>query len=245
MKRMFSISPYILVLSFFLIFSSSSQAKRFRNAYVSFELPEKWNCKIEGTEWVCSNTFNKNSAREAIIILTAKEAGPSDNLEAYRLLLQKPRLLPSRGGSPVRSKVLHVKNRKVANQNWVDGMHKGSEIPNYYTRYLGTVKDKVAILVTFTAHTQHYTKYSSDFFRAIQSLRVIASKSLIQRQNLAPVAPSGEIFGVRSADAPVDFGEDLPSESSSPQGDGASKILGVILLALAGGGYFYLKKKGK
>lgn len=229
----------VLILS---LLPMTLSAKIFRNAYVSFELPEKWDCKIEGTEWVCSSTFKKNS-REAIIILTAKEAGPSDNLSAYTSHLKRSKLLPNKKGSPTRSKVLDVKSRRIANQNWVDGMHKGSEIASYYTRYLATVKDRVAILVTFSAHLEHYTKYSSDFFRAIQSLRVVASKALVNRRDLAPVTPNSEIFGVRTGDSPTAFADDFPEEASSPTGNNTTRILGGLLLALASGLYYYLKKK--
>ena len=51
-------------------------------------------------------------------------------------------------------------------------MHLGSEIPNYYTRYLAAVKGRVAVLVTFSAHKKYYTKYSGQFFEAIKTLRV-------------------------------------------------------------------------
>ena len=59
----------------------TANAKRFRNAYVSFELPPNWNCKLEGSEWVCENDFSAKT-KEAIIILTAKEVGPTDTLPA-------------------------------------------------------------------------------------------------------------------------------------------------------------------
>lgn len=238
MKRILRFSV-LLICSCFV---QSGEAKIFRNAYVSFELPEKWQCKIEGTEWVCSSNY-KQQAREAIIILSAKEAGPSDNLAAYENHMKQSRLLPSRKGSPTQSKVLHVKTKRIGQQNWVDGMHKGSEIPNYYTRYLATVKDRVAILVTFSAHVEHYTKYSSDFFRAIQSLRVTASKDLVNRQDLAPVNPNSEKFGVSTGDIPINLGEDFPTERSTPSGGGAAKTFGLLMILAAGGLYFYLRKK--
>ena len=80
----------------------TSSAKVFRNAYISFELPQKWQCKIEGTEWVCSSTFRQQS-REAVIILTAKEVGPTDNISAYEAHLKQPRLITSKAGKPTRS----------------------------------------------------------------------------------------------------------------------------------------------
>ena len=46
-----------------------AQAELFRNAYVSFELPPNWACKLEKTEWVCTSKYAKN-VKEAIIVLT-------------------------------------------------------------------------------------------------------------------------------------------------------------------------------
>src|SRR4051812_29519698 len=128
----------------------SASAKRFRNAYVSFDLPPNWDCKLEGAEWVCENNYSKKQ-KEAIIILTAKEVGPSDTLAAYMTQLQTPRILPGKGGAPVKSKVIHVQQRTIANQLWIDGMHEGSEVSAYFTRYMATIKDRIAILVTFSA----------------------------------------------------------------------------------------------
>ena len=74
------------------------EAKVFRNSYLSFELPDKWDCYLENTAWVCRYAISKNclgpnsstptceeqrkKAREAIIILAAKEVGPKDSFSA-------------------------------------------------------------------------------------------------------------------------------------------------------------------
>ncbi|RYZ85297.1 MAG: outer membrane protein assembly factor, partial [Proteobacteria bacterium] len=51
--------------------------------------------------------------------------------------------------------------------------HLSSEVQNYFTRYLASIKGRIAVLVTFSAHKQFYTKYSQDFFKAVSTLRVI------------------------------------------------------------------------
>src|SRR5882757_6856334 len=93
------------LLVFLMIACGTASAKRFRNAYVSFELPPNWNCKLEGAEWVCENDYSKKQ-KEAIIILTAKEVGPSDSLAAYMSHLQTARVLPDSKGAPQKSKVI-------------------------------------------------------------------------------------------------------------------------------------------
>jgi hypothetical protein len=237
------------LLILMLVVCGTAHAKRFRNAYVSFELPPNWNCKLEGSEWVCENEFS-GKTKEAIIILTAKEVGPTDTLAAYLAHLQTERAIPGRNGSPTKSQVIHVKERMIANQMWIDGMHLGSEVGPYFTRYLATIKEKIAILVTFSAHKEHYTKYSADFIRAVESLRVVASKdSLGDRGGTVNQGAHGETIGPNMGSSPTPYGSDtLPDENAQKK---SSKYFNWLLIALVLGaiaGILYMqsqKKKAK
>ncbi len=220
------------------------QAKLFRNAYVQFELPGQWDCQLEGTEWVCASQ-NKSDSRESIIILTAKEVGPQDSFAAYESYLRAPKQVPNTTGKPAVSVVKSIRQRKINDHPWVDALHMGSEIPGYYTRYLATIKDKLAILVTLSAHQKYYTKYSSDYFKAVESLRVVASKELFAPRELAPVKPSGESIGGNvNPSIPGSDGADgngpPPPEAESGSG---SLFLGGGILLLVAAAYFFLKKK--
>jgi hypothetical protein len=123
-------------------------------------------------------------------------------------------------------------------------MQKNSEVPNYFTRYVATIKERIAILVTFSAHRDYYAKYSKDFYNAIMSLRVIASKGLLQK-------PDGGSSGAGAGGAPGIFANansgmsmDGPVPRAKTQKGGLMKIImalaGVLIAAV---GYFYLKKK--
>ena len=230
----------IIALTFFL--SIPASAKLFRNAYVSFELPPNWKCSLEGTEWICVSKFSKR-AKEAIVILTAKEVGPIDNFSAYQTHLKTPRTLPDKNGKPTKSKVLHVRTKRINDFQWVDGMHLGSEISTYYTRYLATVKDRIAILVTFSAHKLHYTKYSNDFLKAIQSLRVVATKDILQagggkRNTGGGLRGKTTAFGAGGDPFNTD---EFPMEDSSGDSGGMGAPLGA--LALGGAGYWFWRRK--
>lgn len=248
--KMLNLAKLILpVLGAWILFEPTAEAKVFRNAYVSFELPEKWDCVLEQTEWVCRTNKSGTDNREAVIILTAKEIGPSDSLPFYMQHLKTPRTIASRIGQPMQSTVYKVEQRNIANHPWVDGMHLASEVPSYYTRYLATTKDKIAILVTFSAHRLHYTKYSSDFFRAIESLRVVASKSLLNGQGTggAGFGPGSEVLGVGAQGVGLADMQELPEEGSNSGGFGdmATSILGLAVLIGAVGAYLLLKKGKK
>jgi hypothetical protein len=230
-----------------LAFSTTAHAKLFKNAYVSFELPDKWDCVLEQTEWVCRPNA-QDIAQQAIIILTAKEVGPNDSLPQYMTHLKAPRAIASRSGQPMQSQVMKVEQRNIANQPWIDGMHLGSEVQNYYTRYLATTKDKIAVLVTFSAHKLAYTKFSNDFFRAIESLRVVATKSLLSGNGSGVGGgPGSETLGINSGIGLGGDGEPPPEEGAGGKGAGIKAVRNILGLAviLAAIGIFLVLKRGK
>lgn len=249
-----------VLISFFLLivvsigFNVSTHAKVFRNSYVSFELPSKWNCYLENTAWICRyaiskkclgpNASNPNcqqqrkKTKEAIIILAAKELGPKDSFKTYYNHLKTPRPIILKGGKRSASKIIHVKPISIEKHKWIDGMHLGSEIPHYYTRYLATIKGNIAVLVTFSAHKLFYTKYSSEFFRAIKSLRVVATRSsMLPKSQIKGkgVGTLGVNIGAHLNTALDDASEEgFDGEVSNHSNGNLYLILGAVLLALIG-----------
>ncbi len=230
-----------------ILTSLTLEAKVFRNAYVAFELPDTWKCNLEHTEWICRSESSGDS-KEAIIILTAKEVGPTDSFESYTQHLNTPQTAQSKTGGGAPSRIVSPgKQVKISEQIWIDGLHMGREVPNYFTRYLATIKDKIAILVTFSAHKNFYTKYSQDFFKAVQSLRVVASPSLINNPAMGPVRPGGETLGAPIAGAmPGDMMMGEGGQQGSDQGQKTKMIfLGIALILAALAIYVFMKAKKK
>jgi hypothetical protein len=227
-----------------LLMPQTSEAKLFRNSYVSFELPPSWKCQTSNTEWVCHSQFQKG-AKSASIIFTAKEKGPSDTFSAYQAILRTPRNLKLKKSGFKKSKVIHLGPRRINNHEWMDGMHLGSEVGPYYTRYLATTKNNLAILVTFSAHRKVYTKYSNDFLKAIQSLRVVAPKDLLNMKGLNAGKTKYENIGAPIGTAmPTDLLDDidgLPAEGSGLSSERATQLLGLALLIGALAFYFYIR----
>ncbi len=247
-RRLVSVLTTVLTIAALL--PEAAFAKTFRNAYVSFDLLERLDCALEQTEWVCRTGAGSGDNREAIIILTAKEVGPSDSLQAYEQHLKTARSIFSRTGQPIQSQILKVEQRNINQHPWVDGMHLASEIPNYYSRYLATTKDKIAVLVTFSAHKTHYSKYSTDFYKAIESLRVIATKSLMGQGGAGGGVgiPGSDMLGSgNNGGAGGGFDGELPEEGSGggSGNDTAKMIMGLAALLLIGGVYMLLRKKKK
>lgn len=236
----------ILVLFASVCVSQLAWGKLFKNAYVSFELPPNWGCKLEGAEWVCENEFSKKQ-KEAIIILTAKEVGPADTLANYTTYLQSIKTLPGKNGVPTKSKVINVQQRSINNQLWVDGMHEGSEVTAYFTRYMATIKDRIAILVTFSAHKEHFSKYSNDFRVAIDSLRVVAGPDLLGNNADGFAKGRGGNIG-NAPDHYIPWEQPGGNQLDEPQSHGGRKYLKILLFALilgGAGGYLYWQSQKK
>lgn len=236
-------------LFFALIFLNLNiaQARSFKNAYISFEIQDNWKCKTEQSEWVCRSEDPQES-KEAVIILTAKEAGPGDTFPVYTEHLSKPIPLSLKTGGMVNSTItIPPKEYAVGDQKWLDALHSNSEVQNYYTRYLATIKDKIAILVTFSAHSKYYAKHSTHFMKTIQSLRVIAAKDLTSRPESGPLRGSNERLGDAVTSAiPADL---LTSEDGLDNASRGGKkgllqnnmFLALILIILAIIGYVGIK----
>lgn len=175
----------LVFMSLFLI-PLGGHSKVWQNSYLSMDIPPYWNCKREGTDFVCMDKYN-TKVKEALILFTAKQASQADSLDKYEEHLKTPQKIP-KGKKTISSRVVHVKRRNINDQAWVDSLHEGSEIPGFYTRYLATTKGNLAVVVTFSAHKQKFKDYTSDFFKAMKSLRVLSSgvsgKSLSDTLNL-------------------------------------------------------------
>lgn len=220
---------------FIFLFASTGISRTFKNAYISFEMLDNWKCNLEQTEWVC-RAEDPQEAKEAVIILTAKEKGPTDTFPLYEAHMSNPIVTQNKAGSTLTSNIVYKSAQlKVNDQPWLDALHGNSEVPNYLTRYLATIKDQIAILVTFSAHNKYYAKHSANFANTVKSLRVIASKDLLSRPDLGPLRGAGETLGAGIGQAmPADL---LASEDgSSPSKKGFFKnkmVLGLIILLLA------------
>lgn len=220
-----------LILAAILCSTNVAMSKQFKNAYISFEIPERWSCILEATEWVCRSQEN-NESKEAIIVLTAKEVGPSDSLQIYEGHLKNPIKTTTKTGETILSQVMSPPAQKqINNLLWVDGFHQGSEIQNYYTRYIATIKEKIAVLVTFSAHKEFYTKYAADFFNAINSLNVIATKNTMQDPSVQ--GPGGSLGPINGGNG----GIDIPGFEPVGQQKKSNKflfIMGAIVFAAIG-----------
>ena len=178
-----------LFLASLLLISQAAFGGMFSNSYINFEVPKGWMCKPFKVTWVCHSKLARKQ-KEAVIVMVAKEAGPLDTLNHYQTFLRTPRDVKDRKRGIIKSKTVHVKQKILNGQPWVDGFHQESEVPNYFTRYIVTKccdnsPVKLGILMTLSAQKDHYTKYANDFLQVINSLRVANLRKNFKNLKLA------------------------------------------------------------
>lgn len=219
-------------------------AKTFSSQFSEFELPNGWDCALEGSEWVCQSD-NKDRKKEAIIILAAKYRGDQDSLDQYQAYLKAPKSFILPGGKTQISEAKTVTTREINGQKWVDALHLASEVPGFYTRYLATVKDSLGIAVTFSVAKDHYESYQEIFDKIIATLKVFDQKGGAAG-NWKPKGQEGDL---------IDNGTYIPDQGQQADismqkkgkggsgGDDTTTIIGIV--AVAAIAFFLIKMKKK
>lgn len=171
LKNRFNNSISAALLCGLSLAPNSAHAAKFGNQFCEFELPPQWTCNLEGAEWVCQNT-DEAKKRDAIIILAAKLKGDIDSLPQYLSYLKQPKVYVSVSGKNVQSEPVYAKEAMINAQQWIDAIHKDSEIPGFMTRYLATTKQDIAVLVTYSIVKNKYQDYLNDFENMVKTLKV-------------------------------------------------------------------------
>ncbi len=237
----------LIFITLSLALSTNVFAKTFSSQFSEFELPNGWECALEGSEWVCQSE-NKDRKKEAIIILAAKYRGEQDSLDEYQAYLKAPKSFTLPGGKTQISEAKSVTVREINGQRWVDSLHLASEVPGFYTRYLATVKDSLGIAVTFSVAKDHYDSYQDIFEKIIATLKVFDQKS-----NAHQVGGIKKEEGTLIEDGTFipDQGQnaDISMQKKNKGGSGADETTTLIgIIAVAAIAFFLIKmrkKKGK
>lgn len=145
--------------------------ERFRTSTYEFALMKGWRCQLDGTEYVCF--FNqKERNNPAILVAASKVRGPNDTFEVFSAHLRRPQTVAHESGEQATSKILRVGRRRIGRYEWVEGIHDGSELPNFRTYYYATVTSHLAVLITLSAHRDHLQVFEPQFEQMIRTMRI-------------------------------------------------------------------------
>lgn len=205
----------LMAVATVIAFAPKAHAVKFTNQFVEFELPVKWQCSLEGAEWVCQSTDDTRK-RDAIIVLAAKLKGDQDSLDKYQEYLGKPRVFNAPSGKSVTSDPKYSQIKQFNGHPWVDSLHLESEIPGFYTRYLATVKEDIGVLVTYSINKTKFTDYQSQFEDLVKSIKVFRSKTINAN---ALAGPNANLFQTQTLPGQVNAMGEAFKDPNAQQGD--------------------------
>ncbi|MEN9723612.1 MAG: hypothetical protein RJB38_1598 [Pseudomonadota bacterium] len=219
---------------------TSAQAARFANQFVEFELPPRWQCNLEGAEWVCQST-DETRKRDAIIVLAAKLKGDQDSLDQYLNHLKSSKVYQSVQGRTVKSDPKYAKSITIGEHPWVDSLHLESELPGFYTRYVATVKQDIGVLVTFSINKDKYNQYLPDAENLVNTLKVFRKAGGIN-------ANPGSIFANTNIPSKIEETSVFPAQpkidvGEKPKSSGEDLPLGLILVGAGAIGYLVWRRR--
>jgi hypothetical protein len=230
------------LIIFLCLITGVVESKEFSNQYLSFRLPNGWECQLEGTEWVCQS-YNKERSKEAIIIMAAKTRGEKDDLGGYQDFLSQPRNFKLPGGTTQISEPKFTKKKKIEDQVWIDSLHLASEVPGFYTRYLATVKGNLGVALTLSVSKNNYLSYSSLFESIIKSLRVHERTS--NQKDYRVVARKDDLIekGIFAGEGISKLGSFTQNEAKPSLITAGPKTYFLGLILLVSISYFGFRKK--
>lgn len=214
-------------------------------AYVSFEHPEGWRCELSQGVWICQSTVDKDR-KESVVLSIATLAGEWDTLDNYEQYLKQPRTIQDERGKPIPSKITYTRRRNINGTTWVDSLQSNSELPGFWARYLATVHNKLAILITYIVSEDRYSQMAPQFERMVSSLKPnaefdlnIASKQgevpLPGSTKLGPSQQKNILAERLNVKRPLDGGAAAPEET------GGSSTGLYLILALVVGAIVFLR----
>lgn len=218
-------------------------ASKWSNQFVEFELPAKWQCSLEGAEFVCQS-LDENRKKDAIIILAAKHRGPQDTLDQYSAYLKKPKDFKSKEGKTLKSEVKYTRNLDLNGHTWADSLHLESEVAGFFTRYLATIKEDIGVLVTYSVNKSKYPIYQAEFDNMVKTMRVFrkpgglnsgANNNLFAQAKIPGGISDAAVFGVNGPE-----GDAEKKEAPKEEDNNLLFILGGAILL-----FVFLRRKKK
>lgn len=236
-----------IALSLGIGLSYYAYAQMFQNQFIEFKIPENWECRSEGTEWVCMSN-NPKIKKETIVVFAAKLAGPQDTLKEYMTYLQQPRRLTDLEGKSIEGTIRYTKHKDISGHTWVDSVQIHGEIPGFITRYLATTYQELGILVTYSILESRWDAYESMFRRMVDTLKprqgtgpeVADAKTTMTNIPIASLLEKDE-------KEPQESPEELLVAQEPPPPPESNKTMLLILLGIGAALviFFILKRKKK
>ncbi len=151
----------------------SLHAKPITNNFIEMNVPDDWTCaQYAGEQWTCI-PMDPAKVKDAIVVFSFAEQSPSDSMKLFydylntSLTMTDPVTKKTEKSTPK-----NMQYKDIQGQTWVDSLHLSHAVPNYYTRYLATMKDGRSVLVSVTVDKAKYNIYMSLLYKMVESMRL-------------------------------------------------------------------------
>jgi len=231
-----------LVFSFALV--CGGWGKTFRSKFITLDLPPNWDCQEEELDWVCQPE-NPNLRNEALVVVVTKEAKPSDdNMQKYEEYLKSPKQMRDLVGNTYMTDIKYTKKKLIRNWWWMDSLQMGSEVPGFVSRYVVSIKEQIAAMISYHVAESVFPKWADTLDKMIESTELRfdpkAFDEIMRNRNSNILANKGGLLGRRSPGS-------VQENAKTPTGTSSELIqtISIVALIVAAIGYIiYRKRKG-
>jgi len=162
----------VLLTVFSLPVFQPLQAKPIVNNFIEMNVPDDWSCAPYGEQWTCL-PMDPAKNKEAIIVFSFAEQSASDTMKLFYDYLNNSMTMTNPTTKKAEKSVPKIMQYKdIQGQTWVDSLHLSQAIPNYYTRYIATIKDGRSVLVSVTVDKTKYNLYMATLYKVIESIKL-------------------------------------------------------------------------
>jgi LPXTG-motif cell wall-anchored protein len=217
-----------------------------KTAYVSFDQPEKWQCELSQGVWICQSNLDLDR-KESVILSIATLATEWDTLDNYEEYLKKPRSIQDETGNTIETDVKYVRRRNINGFVWVDSLQFNSELPGFWARYLSTVQNKYAILITYIVSDDHYKQLAPQFEHMVASLKPNKELDLnVASHQDGSQLPGANIMGPKRQEILKGLlNTKKPKAPEAPPSGGTSTIFLLAIGAAAVAGIVIMRRRRK
>jgi len=226
-----------------LVFSVCGFSKTFSTQFIKFEIPPNWTCALEEIDWVCQPDNLVERSEVILTVVTKAVNDVDDTFDKYEVAMKNPRDMRDLLGNAYKSQVNYVRRRSIRNHIWIDGLQLGSEIPGYYSRYIASIEQKVAGMISYSIAESVYPKWAPVMDNVVETAQIFFDpKAFAELSSKTSSLLPKDGRGKMSRIAPVAEG----GKKSDDGGGGTNPlVIGGAILALAGAAYYFYKKKQK
>lgn len=148
-------------------------------------------------------------------------------------------------GNAYTSKPTYTSHKKIGAQDWVDALYPGSEIPGFTTRYVASIKEKIAALITYSIADSMYPKWSPIMDQMLNSVELTFDpKAFEADMNSDQSSLIGARRGAKGIRGLSKGGDAVPPPTKPDSGIDPTQIGGGILLLAIIAYFIYKKRKG-